>query len=134
MSDEGVLGLGATLTGSVTGTIGFITGINVPGIEADSLETTKLDNADGWKTFMAGLKNAGSIDIDIIYDDENCDVVMGAVGSDNEDWTINLPNLSSFKCEGFIQKLSLAIPRDEKMTQTATIKLSGKMEYTPVES
>jgi len=42
-----------------------------------------------------------------------------------EIWTITLPDTSTWACPGFITTLGHAIPFDDKVTQTLTIKFTA---------
>ncbi len=128
---EGISGFGSTLVGAVTGEIGEITNISVPGLEANAIDKTNMKSTDGWKEKIAGLKDAKQIQADLIYEADNMATILEAVGEANESWTITFPDGSTFVCDGFIQSLGgTKIPMDDKIVQSITIELSGVPVFT----
>jgi len=51
-----------------SGTVLGIGTFSISGVQIDQLETTAFDNASGWKSFVVGLKDGGTISFDGLYD------------------------------------------------------------------
>jgi hypothetical protein len=136
-----VQGHGTVLTADTTTsfaastTIGLITSISGPNQTADSVETTDFQSTAA--EFDPGLKDPGELTVELKYDVTNAAAVRALEARSD---TTNTPlffkirfnestataNCSSFYCKGMITALGHAIPNDGIITQTATIKLSGK--------
>lgn len=136
----GELAHGITLTGSVTGEIGEITNIGIPGQTRDSVETTTMDATNKRRTFMPGLIDSGEITFSVEYDGAASGVAASleaALKADAETWTVEADDAtttqnSTWACEGFVTNLGR--PSAEvggKITQEVTIKLSGEPTFTP---
>ena len=148
MSD-GLHGAGATLrvdattnfVASTQTTIGNITGIGGPNQSRDSIEKSSMDSTAKWREFIGGMLDAGEITVDLNYD--------GAASGTANDlntiktagtqyWRITMndhttaASKSYFQCLGFLTSLGHAIPFEDKVTQSATIKLSGAPTYTDI--
>lgn len=127
---DGISGVGTTLQGAVTGPIGMINRINLDGSERDVYDVTTMNSADKWRQFIPGLKDAKEATLDLLYEKENYSILQDAIEADPESWTITFPDGSTFVCSGFIRKVGVASPFDEKMTQSVTIKFTGKPVFT----
>ena len=121
----GIDGFGVTLSGATTGALGMITKVSIPGFEASEIDVTTMNSPDKWRRFIAGLKDAKQFNFDLVYDKVNTGDILAAFAAENEAWTIELPDGSTFVCDGFIQKLGTEIPMGDKITQSMTIRLSG---------
>lgn len=126
---SGINGTGTTLQGASTGALGMITRIGISGMESQSVDITTMNCPNKWKKFIAGLKDARTLDIDLIYEKTGTAQMMAALGHANEDWTVTFPDTSTFVANGFIQRLGGESPHDNKVTQRLTIQLSGSPRW-----
>ena len=130
-----IIGHGVTLAGGTTGTVGKILSIGIPGRTADMIDVTAADSADKTCEYLVGLIDEGEITVEVKYDGSNSGIAQklntAFQGRAAESWTITLPDSSTFVGSGAISNLGPPIPIRDKVTQTITIKLSGKLTYTP---
>lgn len=104
-----------------------ITSISGPGYAKDTLETTDLCTVDAYRTFMAGLKDAGEVSLAVNY----ATAVWALLYADfeaavNNNYQIVLPDNTTLEFAGLITAVPLEVPMDEKITSEVTIKISGK--------
>ena len=137
MSDLGIHGWGSTLAGSTVGTIGQILKISIPTVEADAIDISTMDSTDKWQSFIPGMINAGQLDVDLAYYKTDAKIILDEIGGTVETWTITLndetsvlTSPSTFACSGYIKGVGNAIPFEDKVTSTITIKLSGAPTFT----
>lgn len=130
MSD-GISGFGTTISGSVAGAIAQVTSVSVSGMAATDIDVSTMDSVNAWKEFIPGMKEAGEFSLGLLYERENHDVIQGSLGADPETWTVTLPDGSTFVCSGYVKGLGIEVPMDDKISQTATIKLTGEPTFTP---
>jgi len=134
MSD-GTHGHGTTLAGAVAGTIGNIISVSGPDQSKDSIDISTMDSTNKWREFIPGMLDAGEVSFDVNYDGSasgNADALNTALTAAADTWTITFPDTSTWACSGFITGLGHAIPFDDKITQSVTIKFSGTPTYTDV--
>jgi len=134
MSD-GTHGHGATLAGASVGTIGNIISVSGPDQSRDSIDISTMDSTNKWREFIPGMIDAGEVTFDVNYDGSaagNANVLSGALDDAAEVWTITFPDTSTWACSGFVTGLGHAIPFDDKITQSVSIKFSGSPTYTDV--
>ncbi len=140
MSTLAIAGVGAQLRrwgDSQWGVIAEINSIDGPSMSRDSIDVTSLDSTDGYRRFIAGFRDAGAVNLTMNFTRDSYDLMKG----DYEDplskfYEIVLPDYdasgdpvnTSFEFEGLVTELGLAIPTDDKVTATVTIKISGKVE------
>ena len=139
---EGMIGHGTVLTandGTNTTTIGNIISITGPDQMRDSVDTSTMNSTEKWKEFLPGMLDAGEITFDVNYESEtHASELQTLLTGDPVTFKIEFPDetntsqttKSSFECEGFFTALGFAIPLDDKITQSVTIKLTGKPTYT----
>ena len=133
MSD-GIHGHGTTLAIGAA-TIGNITSISGPSQARDSIDISTMDSSDKWREFIPGMLDAGEVTFDVNYDataGETADDLQAAIDDDPADITITLPDTSTFVCSGIVTGVGFAIPFDDKVTQSVTIKLTGAPTFTDV--
>lgn len=127
---QGISGFGATLSGATFGTVGQITKLSLPGIDAGEIDVTTMDSVEKWKEFIASLKDAGELSVDVLYTDSQYGALLDAIGGDNEDWTITLPDGATFVCAGFLKSVGGEVPMDGAIANALGIRLSGKPTFT----
>lgn len=122
---KGILGMKTTLAGATTGPVGMITKIGIVGQEADEVEITTMNSPDNYKEFIAGLIDAKSLSLNLLYERVNMGILLPRVGQPNEIWTIVFPDTSTFVVTGHIKQIGTEIDMKDKIMQTCTIRLSG---------
>lgn len=134
MSD-GTHGHGTTLAGATAGTIGNVMSIGNTQTR-ESIDISSMDSTNKDREFIAGMKDAGSLSIEINLDNSAAGVQNSLqtaydLGS-AEAWTITFPDTATFVASGFITDLGFSDPFEDKMTATLEIKLSGGATFTDV--
>lgn len=129
---EGISGFGTTLEGASTGPLGMITRMQLGGLDVTTdIDITTMNTPARWMLFIAGLKDAKDVSMDLLYEKTNMATILAALGGTNEAWTITFPDGSTLVCDGYIKHLGSQIPVNDKIAQTATLKLSGPPTFTP---
>ena len=135
MANDGGIGNGATLTGqsSLTSGIDEVTRIGFPDIDVEDIDISSMGDSTtptAYRSFVPGLIDGGSIDVDLNYAPGNAKALIAAVGSTPETWTIAIPAVgtsgtATFAVKGYISGLGGDCPRGDKISQTVRIKTSG---------
>lgn len=108
-----------------------VTGIGEVGPDADMLDVTSLDSADGHREFIAGLVNSGELPITMNFipgtatqATQQSDLKAGTSGTYSIVWTGSAETwtftalVKSFKVNGEV---------GDKLTASATFQISGKI-------
>lgn len=128
----------ATMFGKGTGAgwqaFAEVTELNPPELSRDSVDFTHHGSPDRHREFKPGLSDAGEVSITYnlvpgLLDDA---VIATYLASNSvELWEIRFPNGAVLAYNGFATAHGRATPMDDKMTGSATFKVSGKPVLTP---
>jgi len=111
-----------------SGNIANVDAIGDLSLTADEIEDT-VYGAGGWKTFVQGLKDAGTFDLTVNYNkdtSENTRLTQAFVSGDSEQYTITFPDSSTLIFTAFVSGVGIAVPKDEKVQRTFTLRIDGK--------
>jgi hypothetical protein len=128
-ASTGIKGFGSTLAGSSLGTVVEITTIGGPNIEVDDIELTHMASPNGYKEFIGGLIDGGTIDLTINYTKAQITALSAALGV-SDTITITLPDTSTWVFGGYVKSLGQETPMGDKISNSITIKASGKPTFT----
>lgn len=126
------IGDGATPTEAFT-TVAEVTSLKPPSMSRDAVDSTHSESADGWREFIAGLKDGGEVTLEINFDagSATTDLLMdqfatSVVGNKK----ITFPDGSEFAFAALLTNFEPDAPVDDKMTASVTFKVSGKPVLT----
>lgn len=111
--------------------IANVVSIDGPGMSRETIDSTTLDVTDGYRTFIASLRDAGSISLTIQFTRAVYEQMKTDFESDDEQfYEILLPDAenTSLEFEGLVTELPLSIEVDAIITTEITIKITGKVE------
>ncbi len=139
-ASSGISGFGTLLNWN-SNDLAELTGISGPNESADAIEVTSHDSDDGYREFVAGLRNGGDISIEgnFISGDSDGQIAMHTdfQAGTSRSFKIKLPGWVSSSHEypeidgtGIVTAFSLNAPMDDKVSFSATIKVSGKPTLT----
>ena len=101
--------------------------ISGPDRTRNILDSTTLDTVGGYRTFIAGFRDSGSIALTMNYSRESYDLMCTDFESDtlqNYEIVLNDTDKTSLEFEGLVTEAPLEIP-EEIVTMNVTIKISG---------
>ena len=111
-----------------SGNIANVDAIGDLSLTADEIEDT-VYGTGGWKTFVQGLKDAGTFDLTVNYNkdtSENTRLTKAFVSGDSAQYTITFPDSSTLIFTAFVAGIGIAVPKDEKVQRTFTLRIDGK--------
>ena len=117
----------STLSTPAWETISSIKTIGGPSATRAVLDTTSLDTAGGYRTFISGFRDAGEITLTMNFNRAGYDKMIADFQSDTTGYyEIVLPDTdsTSIEFEGLVSGIPLTIPEDV-VTVAITIKISG---------
>lgn len=142
MANE-MAGTGATIVSDNTDFPPALNLISIEGPEAsrDTIDLSHDTVADSAKHFAAQRNvDGGEVEVTVVMDSAQQTKIYGILYAGSKDtYTINFPlpegssagdtNLS-FEFNGIITNIGVSIPTDDKIEQTFTLKVSGKITVT----
>lgn len=111
--------------------VGEINSITGPGKSRDSIDVTRLEDTDGYRQFIGGLRNPGTLTLNMNFTRANYLLLNEDFESeDRQDYEIVLPDEenTTFSFKGLVTELPLSIPIGDKITVDVTIQISGKVD------
>lgn len=129
--------LGTTLTVG-TKAIGGLTSISGVEISADTIDVTTLDSADGYREYMAWLKDGGEVSAEGYMDEKGTDESETAalVGETEQDCVIQFPKGTNatagpkWEFKGIVTGFGTNVELEDPLGFSITIKVSGKPTFT----
>jgi predicted secreted protein len=107
-----------------------LTSIGGLDLSADTIETTTLDNTDGYRTFIQGLKDAGEVSLGGFFNvgDTNGQVALYNAYNSGAliPYTILFPFGASWTFNGIVTGINTGAELEDGVSFEATIKVSGK--------
>lgn len=107
-----------------------INSITGPSMSRDTIDVTSLDSTGGYREFITGFRNPGTVTLAMNFTRETYDMMKSDFESDTAgNYEIVLPDadITSLEFEGLVTELPLTIPADDKVTADVTIQLSGEV-------
>lgn len=106
-----------------------VNSIEGPGMTRDFIETTALDTEGGYRTYIAGFRDAGDVTLNMNFTRTTYDAMMADFESSSvQNYEIVIPDEdnTTIEFEGYVTELPLSITADDKITANVTIKVSGQ--------
>lgn len=114
-----------------TTAIGELTSIGGLDLSADTLETTTLDTADGYRTFVQGLKDAGEVSLSGYFDPtKHAGLLTDFESGTAAKYTIEFPFGAKWSFDGIVTAYSTSAEMEDNVTFESTLKVSGKPSLT----
>lgn len=110
--------------------IAEIMSINGPGMTRDTIDTTALSTVGGYRTFIAGFRNPGTITLAMNFTRDGFETMKTDFENDTaQNYEIVLPDddNTSLEFEGLVTEMPLTIPPDDKVTMDVTIQITGQV-------
>jgi len=103
--------------------------------ERSAVDSSHMTTTNGWRTYIPGdLKDPGTMTCELLFNPGNLTGYKTIVSSTKETFTFTSPtagtSTATFACSGFATSASIAIPMDDMMAATITIKFSGEPTVT----
>lgn len=125
-------GFGVSISFSST-FLAQITNVTWSGISRSPIDTTYSGVSSGNATFIpSDIKDAGELQVELLFNPNDAPPIASAA----ETVTVTFPlpsggnTAATWAASGFLTNFEVGIPIDDRMTATATIKLSGAITYT----
>ena len=113
--------------------IAHLTTIGEIGVESEEIDTTSLDSPDGYREFIASLKDAGEVSLEGWIKDESAfdQMVDLADAQTLENWYMETPSGSKWEFTAFVKMFKESDNTiDGVRGFTGTLRVSGKPEYS----
>lgn len=135
MSSNAIAGVGTKFRKWVIPTgvwidIAEISSISGPSMTRDFIDVTSLDSPGGYREFIAGFRDGGTVSLTMNFTRATYDVMKADFENDTpQSYEILLSDSAgtSFEFDGLVTELPLEIPTDDKITANVTLKVIGQV-------
>ena len=110
-----------------------IKSISGPGKSRETIDVTSLDSVDGYREFIASIRDGGTVSFVMNFTREAYELMNNDFEDDvRQIYQIALPDddKTALEFEGLVTELPLNIVVDDAITCDITIKISGKPDLT----
>lgn len=133
-TDIGALTTFGKVVGNAFTALAEVTELTLPETSRDSVDFTHFGSPDLHREFKPGWSDAGeaALTYNLVPGLADDAVIAAHIATRAvEMWRINFPNGAKLDFKGFATRHGRATPLDDKMTGSATFKVSGKPVLTP---
>lgn len=130
-----VLAVGDAASPEVFTAVTEVSNIGGPELAAEQVEVTSLDSAGGFKEFITGLKDGGSVSLesnwiksDAMQVQMRDDVQAGTKRNYKITWSDSPPTVVDFNAS--VEQFSMNTEPDSPITASLTLKISGQPVWT----
>ena len=120
-----------------TSQIGEINNIAGPTKSRETIDVTRLEDDDGYRRFIASLRDPGTVTMNMNFVRENYDVLNGDYESDDlVEYSIQFPDPdeTTFTFMAIVTELPVGINIGDKITSDVTLKISGPVHISAITS
>ncbi len=117
-------------SGTTYSTIAEINGITGPNISRATIDVTSLDSVGGYREFIASFKDSGEVGLEMNFTRDQYVTFKEDLESDTlKAYQIVFPDTGATTLDfsGLVTALGAAVPLDDKITQTVSVKVSGQV-------
>lgn len=109
--------------------IANVTNIAGPEMSRETVDVTAHNSVDAWMEFVGGLKDGGEVSLDVNYDPNLHDVLVGDFDDDaprNYKLVFPVTPAVVWSIKAVMTGFSSEAPYDDKLAASITLKVSGK--------
>lgn len=129
-----IFAIGNGASPEVFETVAEVTSITPPGVTVDLIDATHMESPGRHREFIAGLKDGteAQIEMNFIPGGPGQDAIVELLGTgETANMKITYTNGVVQSFAAFCTAFEPSVPVDDKMTASATFKVSGEVTWTP---
>lgn len=97
-----------------------------PGYTRDAIDASHTQSPDQFREFIAGFMDAGEVQIEFNFVPAAADAIVALIVAGKQNYQILFPTVCTWTFSAICTNYQASTPFDDKMTSTATFKVSGK--------
>jgi len=133
MASNAVAGVGTSFrrySGGAWAALAEVNSISGPSMTRDFIDVTSLDSTGGYREFITGFRDAGTIQLTMNFTRATFDLMKTDFESSTAvsyEIVLSDSENTSLEFEGLVTEIPLEISADDKITASVTIKISGEV-------
>jgi len=113
--------------------IAEINSIGGPEKTRDTIDVTSLDSTGGYREFITSFRDAGEVTLEMNFTrDGYMDLDDDFASDSSVNYQIVLPDTGNTTLDfaAYVTSLGMAVPMDDKVTASVTLKITGEVTLT----
>jgi len=110
--------------------ISEVSNIDGPNKSRDTIDVTNLDSTGGYREFIPGFRDGGEISLTMNWTRDGYETLDGDFESDdsvNYQIVLTDTGATTYSFAAYCTALGQGVPMDDKITATATFKITGEI-------
>lgn len=107
-------------------TVAEVNNVTPPGISRDAVDATHEESPNGYREFIAGMKDGGEVSIELNYTLANATALLTALEAGLGAFKVTMPGGETWSFSAVPTNVQPEAPIDDKIALSATFKISGK--------
>lgn len=106
--------------------------ITPPAMSRDAIDATHMLSPEMWREFIPGLKDGGEVSVEMNFIPGGAgesQIMQNLAADETRTYRITFPNGVAWEFAAFVTGFEPDTPHDDKMSATATFKVSGKPAF-----
>jgi len=132
MASAGFAGVGSTFLRGIAA-VAEIISITGPNLSKACIDISDLNSTSGYREFIGGFKDSGEVTLEMKFTYTTWNAFKGdfdAVAPVAYSIVFSDTTATTFAFNGVVTGLTAAIPMDDKVTSSVTIKIAGPITVT----
>lgn len=96
------------------------------GYSRDAVDASHTQSPDQFREYIAGMMDAGEVSLELNFVPSASDAIVALIVAGKQNYQILFPGRCTWTFSAICTAYQPATPVDDKMTATATFKISGK--------
>ncbi|WP_426041504.1 phage tail tube protein [Brevundimonas sp. TWP2-3-4b1] len=118
---------------SVFTALAEVLSVTPPSLNVETAETTHMGSDDGYREYIATLKDGGEVTVNLNYVEASATLLQTLINAGIETFKITFPGSSTFTFTGIPTAFAFDdVVIDDKIVMSLTIKVTGKPTYLAV--
>ena len=107
--------------------------VTPPSLNVETAETTHMGSDDGYREYIATLKDGGEVTVNLNYVEASATLLQTLINAGVETFRITFPGSSTFTFVGIPTAFAFDdVVIDDKIAMSLTIKVTGKPTFVAV--
>ena len=115
--------------------VAYVRSVDGPNMSLETVDSTHHGSTSGFRTYVAGLADAGEVSAEILFDPSNAThmnstgLLSELVGRTSEGFKITWPDATTATFTAFVTAFSPSSPYEGMLTADVTLKLTGTVTF-----
>jgi predicted secreted protein len=121
-----IVSMGTTFKKTAGSNVASLTSIDGVSVSSETIESTALDNANGYRSFVTSLKDGGEITLSGHFETAHSSFLTDFEAGSTGSYVITFPGGTSWTFSAVVTAFSTSVELEDLVSMEITLKVSGK--------